>query len=112
MPNYQLGDTEKAPFALTELDADSNPTQGKADDVITVTSSDTDSATVVMDATPAEGTVASGWVIGGKKVQSGVTINATVTHADGTTLSVVDVIDIVPGAAVSLSLGLGAPVAQ
>jgi hypothetical protein len=112
MPNFQLGDTEKAPYTLTELDADSNPATPQDGDVITVVSSDTASATVVPDATPIAGSIASGFVVGGKKLQTGVTITATVTHTDGTSLSVVDTIDIVGGKASSLSLGLGAPVAQ
>lgn len=110
--NPQLGDTEKVPYALTELDADSNPATPKSDDTITITSSDTDSATVVPDATPVAGSVASGFILGGKKLQTGVTITATVAHSDGTSLTVTDTIDIVGGAASSLSLGLGAPVAQ
>ncbi len=111
MPNFQLGDTEKVPYALTELDADSNPTPGVATDVISITSSDTTMATVAPDAAPVTGSVASGFIVGGKTLGT-VTINATVTHADGTSLSVVDVIDIVPGVAATLSLGLGAPVPQ
>lgn len=112
MANFQLGDTEKVPYALTELDADSNPAVPQATDVIAIASSDTDSATVVPDATPAAGSVASGFVVGGKKLQTGVTVTATVTHADGTSLTITDTIDIVGGAASSLSLGLGAPVSQ
>ena len=112
MANFQLGDTEKTPYALTELDADSNPATPDPADVISIVSSDPASATVVPDATPAAGSVASGFIVGGTKLQTGVTITATVTHADGTSLSVVDTIDVVGGKASSLSLGLGAPVAQ
>jgi hypothetical protein len=112
MANFQLGDTEKVPYALTELDADSNPATANPADVISITSSDTASATVVPDATPAAGSVASGFIFGGKKLQAGVQIVATVTHPDGTSLSVTDLIDIVGGAASSISLGLGAPVSQ
>jgi hypothetical protein len=112
MPNFQLGDTEKAPYALTELDADSNPATPAAGDVINITSSDVGSATVVPDATPSAGSIASGFVVGGKKLQTGVVISASVTHTDGTSLSVSDTIDVVGGKASSLSLGLGAPVSQ
>jgi hypothetical protein len=112
MPNFQLGDTEKVAYALTELDADSNPTQGKPTDVISIVSDSPGSATVVPDATPAAGSVASGFIVGGKTLKTGVQITATVTHADGTSLTVTDLIDIVGGAASSLSLGLGAPVSQ
>ena len=111
--NFQLGDTEKVAYALTELDVDSNPATPEAGDVITVTSSDTASITVVPDATPAAGSVASGFLVGGKKIQQGVQITASVTHADGSPfLTVTDLIDLVGGVASSLSLGLGAPVAQ
>jgi hypothetical protein len=112
MSNFQLGDTEKVPYALTELDADSNPTSGKPDDVISIVSDSTDSLSVVPDASPAAGSVASGFLVGGKVLKSGVNVTATVTHADGTSLSVTDVIDVVGGVASSLSLGLGAPVSQ
>ncbi len=112
MANFQLGDTEKVSYALTELDADSNPATADPADVISIVSSDTASATVVPDATAAAGSVASGFIVGGKKVQTGVTITASVTHSDGSVLSVVDTIDIVGGKASSISLGLGAPVSQ
>lgn len=112
MPNFQLGDTEKAPYALTELDADSNPALPSPGDTIAITSSDTGSATVVPDPSPAAGSVASGFILGGAKLQTGVVITATVTHTDGTSLTVSDTIDIVGGVASSLSLGLGAPVSQ
>lgn len=112
MANTQLGDTEQMSYALVELDADSAPATPQVGDVITIVSSDTDSATVVPDGTPVTGSVASGLVVGGKKLGVGVTIIATVTHPDGSTLSVTDLIDVVGGAASSLSLGFGAPVAQ
>jgi hypothetical protein len=112
MPNFQLGDTEKSAYALTELDADSNPALPQPGDAVSVTSSDTASATIVPDATPVDGSIASGFVVGGKKVQTGVVITASVVHTDGTSLSVTDTIDVVGGVASSLSLGLGAPVAQ
>ncbi len=112
MPNFQLGDTEKVPYALTELDADSNPATPQATDTISIVSSDTTSITVVPDATPVAGSVASGFLVGGTKLQTGVNVTATVTHADGTSLTVSDLIDIVGGTASSISLGLGAPVSQ
>jgi hypothetical protein len=112
MANFQLGDTEKVQYSLTELDADSNPASAQPGDVVTVVSADPASLTVVPDATPVAGSVASGFLVGGAKLATGLAVTATVTHADGTTLSVVDLIDIVGGKASSLSLGLGAPVAQ
>lgn len=113
MPNFQLGDTEKVSYALTELDADSNPASAQPGDVVSISSSDIASATIVPDATPAAGSVASGFILGGKKLQVGVSITATVTHAaGGPSLTVTDLIDIVGGSAASISLGLGAPVSQ
>lgn len=114
--NPQLGDTQKVPYAFTLVDADGNTVPGGQGRVVTVASSDTDSATIVPDASPTAGSLASGFVVGGKKLATGLTITATVTKEDGTTpdpaLSVVDTIDIVAGAAVSALLSLGTPVAQ
>lgn len=110
MPNTAIGDTEKAPFTLVELDGASQPVPGLPTDVISITSDSPDSASIVMDSTPAPGTVASGFVVGGVP-KPGVIITALVTHADGTTLGpVTDTIDIVGGVANSLSFGLGAPI--
>ena len=111
--NFQLGDSEKVSYALTALDAQSNPATLAVGDTITITSSDTASATIVPDATPVAGSLASGFIVGGKKVQVGVVITASANKADGSLdLTVTDTIDIVGGTASSLSLGLGAPVAQ
>ena len=110
--NPQLGDTQKVSYALTELDGASNPASAQAGDVVSVVSSAPASITVVPDATPVAGSVASGFLVGGKTLAVGVTVTASVTHVDGTSLSVVDTIDVVGGVASSLSLGLGAPVSQ
>jgi hypothetical protein len=115
MANFQLGDTEKSAYALTVLDADSNPASLDPTDTVTVVSADTASATVVPDPTPAAGSVASGFILGGAKLQVGVAITATVTPGPSSltkVLTVTDLIDIVGGVANSISLGLGAPVAQ
>jgi len=110
MANPQIGDSEKAPFTLVELDAASFPTQGVPTDVISITSSNDASLSIQMDPTPAAGTVASGFVVGGTPAV-GVVITATVTHADGTVLGpVTDTVDVVGGVANSLSFGLGAPI--
>jgi len=112
MPNFQLGDTEKVAYALTALDADSNPATLAPGDTVSVVSSDVASATVVPDPTPVAGSLASGFIVGGSKLGT-ITITASANKADGTLdLSVTDAIDIVGGKASSLSLGLGAPVAQ
>jgi hypothetical protein len=107
--NPQLGDSEKVPFTLIELDAASFPATPNTGDVASVTSA-SPSITVVMDATPVAGTVASGFLVGGTPAP-GVVITAQVTHADGTVLGpITDTIDVVGGTASSLSIGLGAPV--
>lgn len=111
MPNFQLGDTEKVPYALTELDAASQPVAGVATDVIAIVSSVPASVAVVPDATPVAGSVASGFLTGGVPAV-GVVVTATVTHVDGTALTVSDTIDCVGGVANSISLGLGAPVSK
>ena len=112
MPNTQLGDTEKVAYYLTELDADSNPALPSPGDSVSITSSAPGSISVVPDATPAANTVASGFLVGGTTLATGVVITFTVTHADGTTLTTTDTLDLVGGAASSLAVGLGTPVAQ
>jgi formylmethanofuran dehydrogenase subunit E-like metal-binding protein len=111
-PNFQLGDSQKVQYTLSETDAAGNPVAPLAGDVVTVVSSDTASLTVVPDATPVAGSVASGFLVAGKKLQVGVSVTATLTHVGGSTLTATDLIDIIAGAASSLSFGLGAPVAQ
>lgn len=111
MANSQLGDTEKMPYTLVELDGASQPVAGLPTDAITVISDAPASAKVVPDDTPVAGSSASGWILGGVP-KNGVTINATVTHADGSVLSASATVDIVGGMASSLAFGFGAPVAQ
>lgn len=113
MANFVLGDTQKVPYALTELDADGNPTSGDPGDTIDIASSDPASVSVVPDASPAAGSVASGFLVGGSKLGTGISITATLTPAGGgAPLVATDLIDVIAGAASSISLGLGAPVSQ
>jgi hypothetical protein len=112
MSNFQLGDTEQVPYQLTALDADSNPAVAQPGDVTTVVSSAPASISVVPDATPAVGTIASGQLVGGSTLATGVSITATVTHTDGTSATVTDLIDVVGGEATSLSISLGTPTQQ
>ena len=109
--NPQIGDNQKAPFTITEFDSKNFPVLPAAGDTVTVVPSDTNAVSVVMDPTPASGTVASGFIVGGNPTAN-VDIVATVTHADGTTLTATDTVDIVAGAASSLAFGLGAPIPQ
>lgn len=113
MPSFQLQDNFKVPYSIIELDADNNPTGGGGD-TCTVTSADTASVTVVPDATPVAGAIASGFLVGGTKLQTGVVITATPVHADGTPVAppTTVLIDVVAGAAVSAGISLGTPVAQ
>lgn len=111
--NPQLGDSEKIPFSVIEKDAKGVVIQGLPTDVITVVSDSPDSASIAVDATPAPGTVASGFIVGGSVVKPGVNVTFQVAHADGSTLpAVVDTIDVVGGDAASIAVTLGAPVAQ
>jgi hypothetical protein len=110
--NPQLGDSEKVTYTLTALDAARQPAGLSVGDTVSVTSSDTAMATVVPDTPPAVGALASGFIVGGQKLGT-VTITATASKVDGSVdLTVVDLIDIVGGAATSLHLGLGSPVPQ
>jgi hypothetical protein len=111
MANFQLDDTQKVAYALVAFDAANNPAQVAAGDVISVSSSDVASATVVPDAVPAAGSLASGFIVSGSKAQVGVQITASAKKADGSLdLQVVDLIDVVSAAASSLGLSLGKPV--
>jgi len=108
-----MEDVQKIPYSVPETDADGNPTAPNPGDTCVVTASDTDMGTVVPDATPAAGTIASGFVIGGKKLGT-LTITATITKADGTPGPgpYTQALQITPGPATSGSLVLGTPVAQ
>ncbi len=112
--NTQLQDNFKVAFKVFEFDADNNtasPTQG---DSCIVTSSDTASVSVVQDATPTDPqAVATGFLVGGAKLGTGIVISAPVLHADGSPESSPTIlIDVVAGAGVSAGIVLDTPVAQ
>jgi hypothetical protein len=113
MANTQLADNFKIPYNVVELDSDGNVATPSAGDTCTVVSSDTTKATIVPDATPAAGSIASGFIVGGS-VEGTVTVTATTTHADGTPVGppIVDAIDVVSGAPVTAGFSLGTPVSQ
>lgn len=112
MPNTQIGDNQKAPFQIVEFDSKNFPTAPAPGDTVTVVPADPTVATVVFDDTPAPGTLASGFVVGGKP-GANLDIVATVTHADGTSFPpVTDTVDIVPGTAKSIAFNIGTPVDQ
>lgn len=114
MANFQLGDTEKAQYSVTVLDADSNPATLAPGDTVDVTSSDPASVSIAADATPIAGTVASGFIVGGSKLGTGIVITATANlQATETPLPpATALVDVVGGAASSISIGFGAPVHQ
>ena len=111
MADLTLNTSQKASYMVTELPvgATIDPT-----DTTSVTS-DNGAVEVVVDATPAAGSVASGFVFG-RSVASGVSITATLTHADGSIqpLTVVKTVDVIaaPNPATGLDLTFGAPEAQ
>jgi hypothetical protein len=111
--NLQLQDVQKVPYQLTAVDKDGNPTGAlPAGATVAVSSSDPAMATVVPDATPAAGSVASGFIVGGTKLGT-VQISAAVTNADGSAGPTGAVsIDIVSGPAASIAMNLGTPVGQ
>lgn len=114
MANTQLQDNFKVAFKVFEFDSDNNTASPTAGDTCTVTSADTASVTVAQDATPSDPTaVATGFLIGGAKLQAGVVISAPVLHSDGSPQSSPTIlIDVVAGAAVSAGIVLDVPVAQ
>lgn len=112
MANLQLQDVQKVPYAIQAVDADGNPAALAAGSTLAVASSDPTMATVVPDATPAAGSVASGFIVGQSKLGT-VQINVQETKADGTAgLSGAVSIDIVSGPAAQLVIAPGTPVAQ
>lgn len=108
MANYQLTSTFKAPWTLAEND-------GKAatGDVISVVSGDPSSVSISVDTTPGAGFIATGTMTGDAKLAASVlnvAVTATVTHADGTsstTTQFVDVIVVPP--ALTLAFGTAVP---
>lgn len=114
MANTQLQDNFKIAFKVFEFDADNNPASPTSGDTCTVTSSDTASVSVVQDSTPTDpNAVATGFLVGGAKLGTGITISAPVVHADGTPQSNPTLlIDVVAGEAVSAGITLDTPVPQ
>jgi hypothetical protein len=115
--NFQLGANQKAPYTITEVDANGNPVKPSAGDSVSITASTTD-VSIVPDATPVAGAVASGFIVGNPASAgaTGVQVTETTTLANGTVLpavtNLVDVIAVAAPAAVATTFVLGAPVAQ
>lgn len=112
MANFQLADNQKVAYMLVAVDSDGNPASLAVGSSISVSSSDDGSASVVPDASPVSGSVASGFIVGGTKLGT-VQINAAVTNADGTAGPTGAVaVDVVSGPAASIAFTLGTAVAQ
>jgi len=112
MANFQLGDSQKVDYQLLAKDAKGEPALAQPGDTITIASSDLAMATVVPDATPVAGSVASGFIVAGNAVGT-VTINASYAPADGSpAFTASQLIDIGSGKTASVALNLGTAVAQ
>jgi hypothetical protein len=124
MSNFALQDSQKVSYAISEADAKGNVVPPGAGDTVAVTSDSPSSLTVVADAAvdPAKlptGAVAknylgTGFLVGGTAPKVGVQVTATISHTDGSPAPapVVDLIDIIVGAAVTGAISLGTPVNQ
>lgn len=113
MANFILADNQKVSFVVSALASNGFSGQLADGDTVTVTSSDTASLTIVSDPTPVAGALASGFLVAGNKLQSGIVVTATAFKADGSIdLSTTSLVDIVAGTAVNLSISFGKPVLQ
>jgi len=121
MANFQLGTDQKVSYSVSGLDSKLAPAALPLGDTISVVSADLASATIVPDATPAAGMLASGFIFGASKLQANLLLTASALKADGTLDTSVAVatvlIDVVAGvgtggAATSLSFVLGTAVPQ
>jgi hypothetical protein len=109
---FVLQDNQKVPYLITAVDADGNPTSLPAGATIAVKTSDPTIATVVPDATPATGSIASGSIVGQSKLGL-VQISAAVTNADGTPGPTGQTsVQVVAGAAATIAIALGTPAPQ
>lgn len=112
MTNFQLQDVQKVLFVLNAVDADGNPAALASGASIKVSSADPTIADVVLDPTPASGSLVSGFVVGKAKLGT-VQINAAVVNVDGSAgVTGAVSIDVVAGPAATISFNLGTPVSQ
>lgn len=111
MANFQLGDTQQVPYQIFGKDADGSPAVPAPGDTVNVSTSDTAMATVVKDATPAPGSLASGVIVGGTK-EGTVNIIVQYQPQGGSLITLTDAIDIVGGPVSTVAISLGTPVAQ
>jgi len=114
---FVLQDIQQVSYGLNVTDADGNPAALPAGDTISVVSSAPTSASVVPDATPAAGFIASGQILGGA-VLGNAQITATALLSDGVTADTtiapaVGSFSIVASAASAMgAFTLGTPVTQ
>jgi hypothetical protein len=109
LPNFPMYETQKTQYQVKVAQfgvAALLPT-----DVLTVVSSDLAMATVVPDATAVAGSVASGFVLAGKKPGT-VRITVTLTRADKTSKTIYADLDILSSAPVGLTIVFAPPVSQ
>lgn len=79
---------------------------------VTVVASDAESVAVVPSEPPLPGMVASGFLVGGAKLQTGVRLHAKIANPDGTeTHAAMRSID-VSGGEISITLGTEGPAAE
>jgi hypothetical protein len=114
---FALQDVQKVPYSIpTPLDADGNPTALPAGDSILVTSDTPAVASVVPDATPSAGNIASGFILGGTtEGLANVTFQAVGSDGvtpDATIGPFVQPIQVGAGPATQINATLGTPVAQ
>jgi hypothetical protein len=113
---FILQDIQKVSYAINAVDKDGNATSLPAGDSVLVASSDATIASVAPDAAPAAGSVASGFILGGKTLGT-AQISFTAVGADGATPDATiaaagQSVQVVSGSAASLSPVLGTPVNQ
>lgn len=110
---FVLQDHQKVPYQIVGVDAAGLPGASlPAGASVAVSSSDPTLATVVPDATPAPGTLASGFVVAQPKLGT-VQLNVAVTNADGSAGPTgQQSIQIVAGAEATIQVNLGTPVSQ
>lgn len=108
--NFQLASNQKVPYRVTHIDG-SLLAPGNT---LAVDSADVSSATIVPDAAPAAGSLASGFIVGGAKLAAGLKITTTEKNSAGVVTDTVAIaIDVVgAAAAANLAMALGTAVPQ
>ena len=112
---FPLLDNQKVPYQIIGDDAAGFPgAQLPAGASLAVSSSDPTIASVVPDAAPAPGTIASGYVVAATPAKLGqVQISAAVTNADGSAGPTGSVsVNVSAGSLSTIVMNLGTPVSQ